>query len=169
MTTTSHTEMKQRRPLHSIIAELVTALDEADGEVTAKVDELGLELEDKVQAYRAVILQRESEREALQELAGFYKRKADGIDNQITGLKFRLEESMQRMGVDKLKTPTCTAYFQSSKRVELENEELFLQTAEDRFVVVKTTPNKAELKKALEAGEQHEGAKLVESRSLRFR
>ena len=166
----SSTDPKQRRPLHVIVAELVVALDEADGQVTAAVDELGLELEDKVQAYRAVILQREQARESIVQLTKYYERQIEGIDNQVTGLKFRLEEAMQAAGVEKIKTPTCTAYFQTSKRVELTMPEaLFVETAEDRFVVVKAAPNKQELKKVLEAGEQVEGAKLAESRHLRFR
>lgn len=160
---------KQKRPLSAIVAGMLEAIDEAGGEITAAVDALELELEDKAQAYRAVILQLEGEQKMLKELIDAYDARMETRENHITGLKFRLEQAMRAVGVEKIKTPTCTAYFQGSKRVELENEAVFLETAEDRFVVVKSSPNKQELKKALEAGEAVAGASLVETKHLRFR
>lgn len=158
-----------RRNLTSIVTEMINAIDEADGEVTARVDELGLELDDKVQAYRAVMLQLEAEREAFEELVRTYKSCCAVRDNQITALKFRLEQAMTAVGVEKIKTQTCTAYFQQSKAVHVADEEAFAFSAPDRFVVTKHAPNKAEIKKALEAGEAVEGAELKTNRSLRFR
>jgi hypothetical protein len=158
-----------KRSLNSIVSEMLAVIDDAGGEVTARVDELGLELDDKVQAYRAVMLQLEAEAEAFGSLIHAYTQRCHARANQITALKFRLEQAMQAVGVEKIKTKTCTAYFQESKAVHIADEAAFVASAEDRFVVVKTTPHKNEIKRALEAGEAVEGAEIKTSRSLRFR
>lgn len=158
-----------RRRLSDLVSEMLAVIEDAGGEVTARVDELGLELDDKVQAYRAVMLRLESEDDAFEELIEMYTQLRTARKNQITALKFRLEQSMTELGVDKIKTATCTAYFQQSKAVHIADEEKFAASAEDRFVVVKQQPNKTEIKKALEAGEAVEGAELKTNRSLRFR
>ena len=158
-----------RRNLTAIVAEMIAVIEDAGGEVTARVDELELEIDDKVQAYRAVMLQLEAEAEAFESLQMTYKNRALARENQITALKFRLEQAMAAVGVDKIKTQTCTAYFQQSKAVHVANELDFLNAAEDRFVNVRTTLNKDAIKKAIEAGETIEGAELKANRSLRFR
>lgn len=174
MTMTSHTEpavapRPARRSLTEIVSEMLGALDDAGGEVTAAVDELGLELEDKVQAYRAVMLQLEAEQDAFEALAEQYAARVEARKQQVIGLKFRLDAALKACGVDKLRTPTCTVYFQKSTRVEIKDEAAFLETTEDRFVVVKTYADKTAIKKALESGEAVEGAELAESKHLRFR
>lgn len=158
-----------RRTLTEIVSAMLDALDNADGEVTAAVDELDLELTEKAQAYRAVMLQLESEGKAFEELAASYRARAEQRDNQVTGLKMRLDQALRAMKVEKLKTPTTTVYYQRSTRVEIANEETFVESAEDRFVTVKTYAAKDAIKKALESGEQVEGARLLESKHLRFR
>lgn len=160
---------RARRSLTEIVAEMLNALDEAGGEVTPAVDAIELELQDKVEAYRAVMVQLGAEQKAFEDLAESYAARAKSRENQIVGLKFRLDAALKACGVDKLRTPTCTVYYQSSKRVDIENEAAFIEGAEDRFVTVKTYADKTALKKALEAGEQVEGATLVESKHLRFR
>lgn len=176
MTMTSSTETTtvlrphvKKRALTEIVGAMLCALDDAGGEVTGAVDELGLELEDKVQAYRAVMLQLEAEQAAFKALAEQYEAREKAREQQVTGLKFRLDEALRAMGVDKLRTPTCTVYYQRSTRVEIADEPAFLESAEDRFVQVKSYADKTAIKKALEAGEQVEGAALAESRHLRFR
>ena len=160
---------KQRRTLAAIVEELLHVIDEADGEVTARVEEIGLELEDKVQAFAAVIDRLKAEQEAFDDLAHAYKTKCAERDNQVTALKFRLEQALTAAGVEKIKTPTCTVSFASTKAVHVENETAFLDSAEDRFVNVKQSVNKTALKEALEAGEQIDGAELKTNRHLRIR
>lgn len=173
--TTSHTETtppaqrNTRRTLSEIVSEMLAALDDAGGEVTVAVDELGLELEDKVQAYRAVMLQLEAEESAFKKLAEQYESRAKVREQQQVGLKFRLDAALKACGVDKLRTATCTVYYQRSARVEIKDETAFVESAEDRFVVVKQYPDKTAVKKALESGEAVEGAALLESKHLRFK
>jgi hypothetical protein len=157
------------RTLSTIVADMLDVLDASNGEVSARLDEISAELEEKAQAYAAVVRQLESEKQAFEDLATAYRAKAATRENTITGLKFRMEQALGAAGIEKLKTSTATWYFQGSKRCELDDEAVFLESAEDRFVVVKTVPNKTEIKKALEAGEQVAGASLVETKHLRFR
>lgn len=174
MTMTSPTELAPpfptaRRTLAEIVAAMLDALDEADGEVTYAVDALDLELSDKVQGYRAVMLELKGEQEAFKKLAEDYKAKAETRDAQITGLKFRLDAALKAMGVDKLKTPTCTVYYQNTKRVELDDEAGFLEFADDRFVTTKRYANREAIKEALDAGEAVDGVTIAESKHLRFK
>lgn len=169
VSTTSHIELPNKRTLASIVDELLRAIDDADGEVTSRVDELELALEDKAEAYAAVIAQLKAEQGAFKALVDAYAEKMTARENQITGLKFRLATAMEQVGVDKIKAPTATVYFQASKAVVIADEDAFAFSAPDAFVVTKHTPNKAAIKKALEAGEAVEGAELKTNRSLRFR
>jgi hypothetical protein len=175
MTMTSHIETTltpiptARRTLSEIVATMLDALDDADGEVTPAVDALELELGDKVQGYRAVMLQLAGEQAAFEKLAEDYTARAKTRENTIVGLKFRLDAALKALGVDKLRTPTCTVYYQASKRVEVEDEAGFLDFAEDRFVTTKRYPNRAAIKDALDAGEVVDGASLAESKHLRFK
>lgn len=179
--TTSHTERAERaeriappipiarRTLAEIVTAMLDAIDEAGGEVTAAVDELELELQDKVQAYRAVMLQLQGEQKAFKQLADDYRAKADAREAQVTGLKFRLDAALKAMNVDKMRTPTCTVYYQSTKRVELRDEVGFVEFADDAYVVTKRYANRDAIKEALDKGEAVDGAELVESKHLRFR
>lgn len=164
---------RQRRKLSEIVEEFEAVLEESGGEVTARVDELGLELEDKVSAYHAVISMREAEVKALKDMAKYiadsYAEKIQARSNQAEGLKFRLAEELKKVPGQKVKTPTCSAYFSSSKRVHVENEAQFLESCEDRFVKTTHELKKQVLKDALEAGEEHEGAALVTSKHLVLR
>lgn len=158
-----------RRTLAQIVQEMLDALDQADGEVTAAVDELGLDLEDKVQGYGAVIRQLRGEQKAFKELADEYEARAKSREQTIVGLKFRMDAALKALKIDKLRTPTCTVYYQSTKRVEFANEEAFCAFAPDEFVETKTYPKREAVKEVLEAGGAVEGASLVESKHIRFK
>lgn len=159
----------KRRSLQTIVSDMLAVIDDAGGEVTAAVDELELQFDMKVQAYCAVMRQLAAEQKAFEELAHEYKLRAASRDNQIQALKFRLDVALQSVQLDKYKTDTATVYYQSSKSVAIENEAVFLESAEDRFVTVKTYANKTAIKEAMEAGEVVEGAEIKISRHLRFR
>jgi phage host-nuclease inhibitor protein Gam len=169
MTMISHTEATPKLTLRQIVDAMLDAIDAADGEVTPAVDALDLALADKVEAYGAVIAQLQAEDKALTELATEYLARRDARQRQVTSLKFRLEQALRDAGVDKLKTKTCSVWFQETTSVQLENEAMFLESAPDRFVTVKTYVNKTAIREALEAGEQVEGAAIVARRGLRIR
>lgn len=158
-----------KRTLASIVTEMLDALEESGGEVSAALDEMSAELTEKAQAYAAVLRQMQAEQKAFEDLAATYKAKAEAREQTIVGLRFRMDHALKACGLEKLKTPTASWYYQSSKRVEIQDETGFLEFADDRFVETKRYPNKTAIKKALEAGEQVEGAALAESKHLRVR
>lgn len=158
-----------KRTLASIVTEMLDALDESGGEVSAALDEISAELTEKASAYAIVLRQLQAEQKAFEDLAASYKQKAEAREQTITGLRFRMDHALKTCNMDKLKTPVAVWYYQSSKRVEIQDETGFLEFADDRFVETKRYPNKTAIKKALEAGEQVEGAALAESKHLRVR
>lgn len=162
-------EQPKKRTLSAIVDEMLDVIDESDGQVTARIDELGLELNDKVEAYGAVIARLKAEKAVFASLIESYEEKVQARENQIVGLIFRLANAMEAVGVDKLKTPTCTAYFQRSTAVRIPDEDAFAFSAPDRFVVTTHRPNKKAIRDALDAGEVVEGAELITTRSLRLR
>jgi hypothetical protein len=162
-------EQPKKRSLASIVDEMLDVIDESDGQVTARIDELGLELDAKVEAYGAVIARLKAEKAAITALIEGYEQKVQARENQIVGLIFRLAGAMEAVGVDKLKTPTTTAYFQKSTAVRIPDEDAFAFNAPDRFVVTTHRPNKKAIRDALDAGEAVEGAELITTRSLRLR
>lgn len=177
MTTTSHTDAvgyggapKKRRPLFEIVAALRENIEENEGVVTDELDALELELADKAEAYHVVMAAYEAEAKANKEAAKHFADRAAARERAAESLKTRLDKAMRDTGVDRIEAATVTVYFQASGHVEIEDEALFLLTAEDRFVKRGAdSVKKAEIAKALKCGEAIEGAKLVETKSLRFR
>jgi hypothetical protein len=162
------TDARQRRPLFEIVQALLVQIADADGEINASVDTLELELQDKCEAYIAVIRQLESEAQALEELAHSYRVRSATRLKSAEGLRQRLAMGLSAAGVDRMNTPTAKAYFATSTLVELDDPERFLVECEDRFCKRQLTVNRAEVKAALEAGEQIAGASLTTRRHLRI-
>lgn len=160
---------RARRRLVDIVNDLLTLIDEAEGEVTDMIDALDLELEDKVEACHVVIQHKKAQAEGFAKLEKSYKARKATCEKAAEDLKERVALQLAKAGVDKLQAQTCTAYFQSSESVVIADEEKFLATAEDRFVKVTQSPKLAEVKKAIDAGELVDGAEVKTSRSLRFK
>ena len=169
MNTTTETTPPKRRTLFEITQQLIAALDESGGEITPAIDNLGLDLRDKAEAYRAVILQYEAECRANKEAAEWYAARASAKCKAAARLEERLRDAMLVTGQHQIKTATCTAHLRSSKSVWVQDEAAFCLDAADRFVTVKTSPNKREIKLAIEAGEPVDGASIVENFSVMFR
>ena len=163
------TETPKRRTLFELTQQLIAAIEESGGEITDAVDSLGLDLRDKVEAYRAVILQYEAECRANKEAAEWYAKRGAAKCKAAARLEERLRDSMLSLGTQQIETATCKARLHSAKSVHIADEATFCLDASDRFVTVSTKPNKREIKLALEAGEPVDGAAIVENFSVQFR
>jgi hypothetical protein len=160
----------KRRPLTEIVQQLLDRIELAGGEVDDGVDALELELEDKVSAYAVIIRQMQGDAAECRRMASFYSARAETPERAVDKLKERLAVALRQVGVVKLKTPTCTAYFQTSHSVEIYDEQTFIeQHGATDAVRVKHVISKEYLRHALDAGEVYEGARLVPSSSLRLR
>lgn len=167
---TEETQAPARRSLRSIVDEMLDLIDASDGEVTDAIEELELSVEGKVEAYAAVIKQWAAEGQALEDLAHSYKQKAARRDEQIARLKARLAAQLERIGVDKLKTKTVTAFFKESESVEIYSDADFTVFHRSSvYVVTKHSPDKRVIKEALDRGQAVEGASIKTTRSLQLR
>jgi hypothetical protein len=159
---------KQR--LFDIVAALIENINENNGEVTDELNALELDLEMKVEAYHIVIREKRARAKARKEAAQHFAQAAAVDDRGADALEERLAAAMLELGRERIETPTCTASFGKSQHVEIEDEGQFLMSAEDRFIRRSMDIiNKAEIARALKAGETVEGAKLVETKHLRLR
>src|SRR5215510_13090679 len=106
----SITTLQRRRPLFDIVNDLLNHITASDGVVTETIDALELELQDKTEAYAAVIRQLETEAAGLDDLAHAYKLKAAKRADAAGALKDRLAVALQRAGVDRIEAPTARAF-----------------------------------------------------------
>jgi hypothetical protein len=159
-----------RRSLRSIVDELLTLIDDVEGEVNDEIEQLQLSVEQKVEAYAVVIKQWAAEGQAFEDLAKRYKENAARRDEQIARLKARLAAQLERLGVDRLKTKTVTAFFKESESVDLDDEAAFcVLHRQTVFVRTKLSPDKPAIKEALDRGLSYEGASIKTTRSLQLR
>lgn len=156
----------KRRPLFDIVNDLLAQLAAADGEVTDQLDQLDLELQDKCEAYAAVIRQLEAEAAALDELGNQYVARASTRQRSATGLRQRLAQALAAAHIERVHTATARMHLAATTKLEL--DEGFAAHCEDRFIRTEPLIARAEVKRALEAGEQIPGARLLVQRHLRI-
>src|SRR5262245_4427712 len=159
----------KRRPLFEIVNDLLNHIAASGGEVTDAIDALDLELQDKAEAYVAVIRQLQSEVTALDDLVHQYRVKMERKGNAAAAMRERLAAALERAGCDKIETPTCKAYFAVTTHVQLDHPDAFAALADPRFVRnADPSANLAAVKAAIQAGETVPGAQLVTARHLRI-
>lgn len=90
------------------------------------------------------------------------KRKAQ---KRIEFIKDSISDAMQIAGIEKIETPTIKISFRSSESVQI-TEEWLIPSA---FVEVKTSINKAEIRKRLMKGEKIEGTYLELKKHIQIR
>lgn len=164
------------KPLTEIVDHLLDALTDAidpeTGEVGADfeayLESLNFALERKVEVYGAVNARLRAEAEAIGELSKTYAKRAQARENQAKRLRLRLQGELERLGLDKVKTPTTTAALQkSAPSVEL--HVLEVESIPDEYVVVEKKADVKKIGEALKAGALFPWASLRQSQHLRFR
>jgi hypothetical protein len=169
MTATTEQLLPAKRTLSQIVSLMLEAIDAADGEVTDAIDQLGLALESKVEAYAAVYRHLNAEAAAFAELASAYRQKSVTREAQANALRTRLQGEMQRLGISSIKAPTCTASLREHKSVHVADPEAFVKSADAQYLRVTVVPNKSSIKDAIELGGAVEGAELVTNTYVVFR
>lgn len=170
---------------------LLKIIEEAEGELTPEIEQqLALtqeEFEDKAVSYGFVVKSFEDVEEVIdKEIKRLQVLKAKAGKRAET-FKARLDEAMQQFGVEKIKTPTLTLSYRSSKPVELvedfkekflENVSIMVVLKEDapadmahliEYFDVSAAPSKTRIGDALKAGALIEGAKIVEKKNLQIK
>lgn len=175
-------EASRERPLRELVDEILAILsqiDEAEGEVTggqdAALDALNLSIEQKVEAYAAAHQRLQAEAEALKDLATYYREKQRTVENNAEGLRARLHLEMQRLGRDKIKTPTASATIQQNPaKLQItatgtDTEIIDAYKVSSDFVIIERKLDRKALLERLRAGEVLPFAKIERGNHLRLR
>lgn len=146
-------------------------LDGADEEeLKGYMDTISLEREAKLEGYAMVIKNLENENAGIKAEEDRFAKRRKYNENVIARMKDRMAETLETVepdakGVKRLKTERFTFSFRKSTSVQIEND----TAIPPQFIKVEKTISRADLAKALKAGEQIEGAQLVENQSLSIR
>lgn len=143
-------------------------VDEETGEVImdfAKLEELSLAKEQKIENIGKYILNLSAEQTALTERKQALDKRIKSIANKVTSLTNYLETCLDG---EPFKCVDFEVKFSKSERVEV-TEDFYNNTFNERFYKVKTEPNKADIKKAIKDGYIVQGASLVECRNMKIK
>ena len=143
------------------------AFDEDTGEVWESEDLEALEAErnEKLEACALYIKNLEADAAAIraEETALAERRRAK--ERRAESLRAYVAASMQAAGQSSLDTARCSLRFRRSEAVEVTDAEALPAEMQS----VKVTPNKAAIRKALKAGHEVAGARLVENQNLQLK
>ena len=123
------------------------------------------EISEKLEGYAMVLKNIESD------IAGIKaeeKRLADrrkATESNLARIKGNMTDALLTVEGNRVKTEKFTFSFRKSTSVQIEND----ATIPPQFIKVEKTISRSELAKALKAGEQIEGAQLIENQSLSIR
>jgi len=134
------------------------------------MDTISLEREVKLEGYAMVIKNLENANAGIKSEEERFAKRRKYNENAIARMKERMAETLETVepdakGVKRLKTEKFTFSFRKSTSVQIENDAVI----PPQFIKVEKTISRSELAKALKAGEQIEGAQLVENQSLSIR
>lgn len=94
-----------------------------------------------------------------------FAKKQSQAENAIDRVKTRMSEMMELAGQKKVKTPTASLTLRKTKSVEITDVEKIPMT----YIKTTYTPMKTDIKKAIQSGEEIEGAAIIEKESLMVR
>ena len=143
------------------------ALDEDTGEVWESEDLEALEAErnEKLEACALYIKKLEADAAAIRAEETALAERRRSKERRADSLRSYVAASMQAAGQSSLETARCYLRFRRSESVEVTDAEALPAEMQS----VKVTPNKAAIRKALKAGHEVAGARLVENQNLQLK
>lgn len=151
--------------LNNAYAQLQQMIEDGQEGLEDTLDSITDAVEEKLEAYAMVIKNIESDVEGIKSEEKRLAERRKVMENGIVRMKQAIAETLQNSGQDKVKTEKFTFSWRKSSKVEVSN----IDSLPQQYVKVERTISRAELAKALKAGEQIEGAQLVENQSLSIR
>ncbi|TQR28353.1 siphovirus Gp157 family protein [Lysinibacillus sphaericus] len=151
--------------LNNAYAQLQQMIEEGQEGLEDTLASITDAVEEKLEAYAMVIKNIESDVEGIKSEEKRLAERRKVMENGINRMKQAIAETLGSSGQDKLKTEKFTFSFRKSSKVEVSN----IDSLPQRYVKVERTISRADLAKALKAGEQIEGVQLVENQSLSIR
>ena len=157
--------------LYEISEEYLNALENIvaeDGTIdTTALEEINGNLQDKVEATALFIKDCEAMAKMIKEEEAALASRRKTLENTVTNLKGYLTDCMSIVNMSKYASPKVAISFRSSKAVEIINEAMIPHELMTEKVTY--TPNKTEIKKAIEEGIEVPGAELVERRNIQIK
>ena len=136
--------------------------------LTELYNSLETKLEDKADSTRIILSKLKSDSDYLtNEIQRLHQRKKS-IENNMDNLKSLLMWTLQKAGIDKLKTAKATFYFASSKSLSI-SDSIDISKLPSEYIQVEHKANKKALKEAIENGVALDGVTITENESLRIR
>lgn len=151
--------------LNNAYAQLQQMIEDGQEGLEDTLDSITDAVEEKLEAYAMVIKNIESDVEGIKSEEKRLAERRKVMENGVVRMKQAIAETLQNSGQDKVKTEKFTFSWRKSSKVEVLN----IDSLPQQYVKVERTISRAELAKALKAGEQIEGAQLVENQSLSIR
>lgn len=141
---------------------VATAMDTMEG--------LEFEIEMKADNYARIIRNLTSDIEGLKTEIERLNNRKKSLENNITYLKNRLQDSMTQVGKEKFKTELFSFNIQNNPAAVVMDEQ-YIENLPERFLIQQEPKiDRKAIKEAIQSGENLEGiAHLEQSRSLRIR
>lgn len=129
-------------------------------------EELTKDLKEKSSNVIAVVRNQDLTIEALDNEIKRLKAMKDGIENRLDKFKAYIKNAMITNNIEKIDTNLGSIKFTKSTSTEIFDESLI----DKKFIETITTEkiSKEKIKKALKAGEEVQGARLVENKNLKI-
>ncbi|WP_249659377.1 siphovirus Gp157 family protein [Lysinibacillus fusiformis] len=151
--------------LNNAYAQLQQMIEDGQEGLEDTLDSITDAVEEKLEAYAMVIKNIESDVEGIKSEEKRLAERRKVMENGVVRMKQAIAETLQNSGQDKVKTEKFTFSWRKSSKVEVSN----IDSLPQQYVKVARTISRSELAKALKAGEQIEGAQLIENQSLSIR
>jgi len=151
--------------LNNAYAQLQQMIEDGQEGLEDTLDSITDAVEEKLEAYAMVIKNIESDVEGIKSEEKRLAERRKVMENGVVRMKQAIAETLQNSGQDKVKTEKFTFSWRKSSKVEVSN----IDSLPQEYVKVERTISRSELAKALKAGEQIEGAQLIENQSLSIR
>ncbi|WP_324730246.1 siphovirus Gp157 family protein [Lysinibacillus fusiformis] len=151
--------------LNNAYAQLQQMIEDGQEGLEDTLDSITDAVEEKLEAYAMVIKNIESDVEGIKSEEKRLAERRKVMENGVVRMKQAIAETLQNSGQDKVKTEKFTFSWRKSSKVEISN----IDSLPQQYVKVERTISRSELAKALKAGEQIEGAQLIENQSLSIR
>lgn len=151
--------------LNNAYAQLQQMIEDGQEGLEDTLDSITDAVEEKLEAYAMVIKNIESDVQGIKSEEKRLAERRKVMENGVVRMKQAIAETLQNSGQDKVKTEKFTFSWRKSSKVEVSN----IDSLPQQYVKVERTISRSELAKALKAGEQIEGAQLIENQSLSIR
>ena len=138
-------------------------LDEQTIEDTAEL--INLEMRTKINNIVALYRESKVSREKNKQIAALYLKNAEKYERTMKNLETLIEYFMRATAKENIHTQYADISFRTSESVKIYNETLL----PEEYFRVKKEPAKNEIKKAIQAGEEIDGAKIVINKKLQIK